>query len=397
MESLFTYQNSILASMQFLFRRDIMDQIAWEERLVGLYGARGVGKTTMMLQRFQESNFPEECKLYITMDNLSMRFDSLLKLATTFHERGGRMLFVDEIHKYPQWSAELKNIYDLLPGLQIVFSGSSQLNIRSGEVDLSRRAVMYQVRGLSFREFLQIQLSTEFPVLTLKNILTNHVSCARDINKKVKPLKHFYDYLKWGYFPFYLQSEKTYSLKLQSVLNFIIENEIPAFSGLDVRNVSKIKRLLQMIAQSVPFQPNIVKLAAALEINRNTLLQYLKILEQAEIIQNIYSHGSFYSKLTKPGKVLLQHPNIAWCLGTEEANTGSIRESFFANQLRATHNVELASKADFMIDDKYTFEIGGSGKTHKQIAGTPYSFLVADDISQGIDNKIPLWIFGFLY
>lgn len=330
------------------------------------------------------------------MDNLNLPFTRLISFAEKFYQQGGKLLMVDEIHKLSDWSAELKNIYDLLPGLQVVFSGSSLLKIKTGSSDLSRRAVFYNIQGLSFREYLQIDLGLQLEKYPLKILLKNHEVISHEINKKLKPLQYFNDYLKHGYYPFYLQSANTYPLKLNSILNFIIETEIPSIINLDQKNIGKIKRLLQIIAASTPFQPNIVKLSESLEIHRSTLLQYLHLLEATDIIRNLYSDGSFYGKLSKPGKILLHHPNLAYCLN-DDVNSGSIRESFFCNQVGAENKVELSAKADFLINGKYTFEIGGAKKTRKQISGLASAYVVADNLTYGFENKIPLWLFGFLF
>ncbi len=310
---------------------------------------------------------------------------------------GGKILFIDEIHKYPEWAKEIKNIYDLFPDLKIVFSGSSILKLLMGSVDLSRRAVLYNLSGLSFREFLQILLKKEWEIIKLEDLLENHKSIALALYKEFKPLQYFNEYLKYGYYPFFLQSEATYQLKLQSVITFIIENEINALTSLDNKNILKLKYLLQIIASSVPYQPNITKLADVLEINRNTLLHYLDLLEKTGIIIKLYSAGSFYGKLSKPEKILLSHPNLAFCLNTGVVNKGSIRESLFVNQLQTQHKVELAKKADYIVDNKFTFEIGGKAKNKKQISGIENSFIVSDDMETGFENKIPLWLFGMLY
>ncbi len=397
METLYKYQNQLLTSTKFLFRRALLDQVNWNERLVGLLGPRGVGKTTILLQHLAEQSDGGGSYLYVTLDNLANPYPSLISLAEDFYRKGGKQILIDEIHKYPGWAAELKNIYDLVPGLRVVFTGSSALHLLTGSTDLSRRAVIYPVNGLSFREFVQILTDDSFPVYPLHEILNDHERIARRITGKIRPLQYFADYLEHGHFPFFLQSVETYSMKLQGIINFIIENEIPALSGLDIRNTQKIRRALQIIAANVPFQPNITKLSEALELNRNTLLAYLNLLEKTGIIINLYEAGSFHGRLTKPGKLLLSHPNLSFALATGEVNRGSIRESFLVNQLSAKHQVELADKADFHLDGRYTLEVGGKKKTGKQLAGTASGFIVADDIETGYENKIPLWLFGFLY
>jgi uncharacterized protein len=397
MERLYQYQNQLITSTEFLFRRGFLDKIEWNERLIGLLGARGVGKTTCLLQYLTENGLPDKSRLYVTLDNLSNPYPTLVSLAETFYRQGGKQLIVDEIHKYPGWASELKNIYDLLPGLKVVFSGSSILKLLDEGVDLSRRAVLYHLYGLSFREYLEIQTGKKLPYFSLNEILKDHETIAVSLIKNLKPLQYFSDYLRGGYFPFFLQSQTTYHYKLQGIINCVIENEIPAISNLDIRNIQKIKRALQIIAANVPFQPNITKLSEALELNRNTLLQYLGLLEKTGIIVSLYSSGSFYGKLTKPGKILLSHPNLSFALSSVEVNPGSVREGFFVNQLIINHKVELAAKADFLVDNSLTFEIGGKGKSKRQITETKSGFVIADDIEHGFENKIPLWLFGFLY
>lgn len=397
MEELYLFQEQLVRAIKILFRRDFIDEIEWNDRLIGLVGARGVGKTTIMLQYLKEKTQIKSDSLYITADNLAAPIESIFSLAEMFVKKGGKRLYIDEIHKYPQWALELKNIYDLLPELNVVFSGSSMLKILGGETDLSRRAVIYTVPGLSFREYLQITLSAEFPKFSLDQIFNDHEAIAGKLLDSFKPLQYFSKYLKLGYYPFFIESETTYGIKLNNTLNYILENEISGILRSDTKTIQKFKRLLHIIAASVPFQPNIKKLAESLDLNRNTLLTYLNLLNATEIIHSIYSSGSFYGKLSKPDKILLYHPNLAYCLNSDTPNQGSIRESFVVNQLKLKHKVELSSRADFFIDEKFTIEVGGKGKSKRQITGIPDSFVVADDLDVGYQSTIPLWLFGFLY
>lgn len=397
MEALYKYQHQLLASTDFLFRRSFLDTVEWNERLIGVVGARGAGKTTCLLQHLQEIGADDPSNLYVTLDNLSNPFPNLLELAETFHKRGGKTLFLDEIHKYPGWAAELKNIYDQFPGLKVIYSGSSILKIIDEGVDLSRRAVVYHLQGLSFREYIEIVENRSLPQIELDTLLAEHINISITLIKELKPLAHFSSYLKYGFYPFFLPSEKTYLFKLQAVINYILESEIPGFFNLEYRNVQKMKRALQYIAANLPYQPNITRLSESIELNRNSLLQYLGYMENAGIITCLYHAGSFYGKLSKPGKILLHHPNLAHALNSGEVNSGNLRETFFVSQIGWEHQVELAAKGDFLIDEKYHFEIGGKGKTGKQIAGEKNAYIVADDIETGFENKIPLWLFGFLY
>ncbi len=397
MERLYVFQEQLIRATTFLFRRDFIDKIEWDERLIGLIGARGVGKTTLILQHLTENTESKEETLYITIDNLAMPIESLFTFAEEFYKSGGKRLYIDEIHKFPNWAIELKNVYDLIPGLKVVFSGSSILKILDDKTDLSRRAVIYSIPGLSFREFLQIKLSIELPVYNLEKILNNHESIASSLVRSFQPLALYNPYMKFGHYPYFLQSENTYGIKLNSTINYVLENEISTFLRADLRTIQKLKRLLYIIAASVPFQPNISKLAQALELNRTTLLSYLSLLDTAEIIHSLFNSGSFYGKLSKPGKILLLHPNLAFCMNPQNMNQGSLRESFIVNQLKYNHKVELSNVADFLIDEKITFEIGGKGKTRRQIKNVPESYIIADDLETGSKNKIPMWLFGFLY
>lgn len=397
MERLYLFQEQLIRVTTFLFRRDFIDKIEWGERLIGLIGARGVGKTTLILQHLTENTESKEETLYITIDNLAMPIESLFTFAEEFYKSGGKRLYIDEIHKFPNWAIELKNIYDLIPGLKVVFSGSSILKILDDKTDLSRRAVIYSIPGLSFREFLQVKLSIELPVYNLEKILNSHESIASSLVRSFQPLALYNQYMKFGHYPYFLQSENTYGIKLNSTINYVLENEISTFLRADLRTIQKLKRLLYIIAASVPFQPNISKLAHALELNRTTLLSYLSLLDTADIIHSLFNSGSFYGKLSKPGKILLLHPNLAFCMNPQNMNQGSLRESFIVNQLKYSHKVELSNVADFLIDEKITFEIGGKGKTRRQIKNVPESYIIADDLETGFKNKIPLWLFGFLY
>jgi predicted AAA+ superfamily ATPase len=304
---------------------------------------------------------------------------------------------LDEIHKYPNWSQELKTIYDTLPALNVVFSGSTIIRLMDGEADLSRRALMTRLDGLSFREYLQILLDIELPILSLNDILNNHIDISHELCARFRPLQYFGEYLKSGYYPYSLQSKDTYLLKLASVIGFVIDTEMNVLSPLDARGMHKMRRLLKLISTGLPYVPNISQLSAALELNRITILNYLSLLEKTELTNNVYASGSFYGQLTKPGKVLLANTNLAYALSNDQVNSGAIRETFVVNQLRSSHIVELAGKADFKVDEQFVLEVGGRSKSKKQIAGVSNAFLVTDDREYGFNNQIPLWLFGFLY
>ena len=378
------------------FIRSLMDQIDWNNRLIGIRGARGIGKTTLMLQRIKAHHNSGEA-LYVSLDNLWFAEHSLIDLVDYFVKRGGKFLFLDEVHKYPLWPQTLKNIYDDYPELRVVFTGSSLLEILNSRADLSRRSINYDMQGLSFREFLNIKNNSNLPGFTLNEVLKNPKEISDDYLTKIKPLQHFDDYLRNGYYPFFTEDIKGYSFRLEEVVNLILEIELPMLRGLDPAYVPKIKQLLQIIAESVPFIPNIEKLSSRIQIHRNTLLSYIYYLEESQLINLLHKDNAGISKLQKPDKIYLENTNIAFTLAESNAETGNIRETFFLNQISYQHKIEYPSTGDFLVDNKYLFEIGGKKKNARQLDKIPDSFIVSDDIEYGFDNKIPLWQFGLLY
>jgi hypothetical protein len=380
------------------FVRGKMSEINWQQRLIGIKGARGVGKTTLVLQYIKlklSDQLP--AALYASLDNIWFSENRLSEMADYFVKRGGRYLFLDEVHKYPNWSTELKNIYDDYPGLKIVFTGSSMLEILNARADLSRRAIVYSMQGLSFREYLNMTGGTGFRVLGLEEILENHTTLAGEILKKTKPLQHFSRYLQTGYYPFFTEQTDLYPVRLEEVINMILEIELPMLRNVDLAYINKIKQLLRIISQSAPFVPNITKLSERIGINRQTLLNYLFNLKDAQLIHTVYKDAAGITRLQKPDKIFLENTNLMHTLGSSAVDKGNCRETFFANQLKYKHKIEIPDKADFLIDGKLLFEIGGKQKSRKQVRDIPHVFVAADDIEYGFDRTIPLWLFGFLY
>ena len=399
MDILFQKHRKKVQQVSLEFMRQAMDGIPWGQRLVGIKGSRGVGKTTLMLQ-YIKKHFPiSEDVLYVSLDDIWFASNSLVMLADQFVKYGGKRLFLDEVHKYPDWARELKNIYDDHAGLQVVFTGSSMLEILDARADLSRRAVIYRLQGMSFREYLEMETGLRFPVVSLKKMLSDHVSVTDPILAQLRPLKYFEQYLEKGYYPFYKQTGEYYSLQLEEIIKYIIEVELPLLRGVDVLYARKLKALLMIIAESAPFIPNIVKLAERMGINRNTLLTYIHYLEEAELIHSVYKQAKGITRLQKPDKILLNNTNIAYIITAGKPDPGSLRESFFVNQSTFNHAATYAEKGDFILDEQYLFEIGGRTKGKKQLGEWPEGkrFLVADDIEYGFRNRIPLWLFGFLY
>jgi predicted AAA+ superfamily ATPase len=397
MEFLSLIHQQYLKNLKFSFKRDLLDQIDWTNRMIGITGARGVGKTTLLLQYIKQTFRFSEDVLYITMDHIQLSGVSLLDVAAFHLGNGGTHLFIDEIHKSKSWSGELKTIYDLYPGLHVIFTSSSILEIYKGQADLSRRAILYDMEGLSFREYLQIETGIKLEILNIKEIISQNIEISHEIlNKGIKPLKQFKNYLKYGYYPFYLENLSAYPIKLLNIINLTLEVDLVSIKNVDPVSIPKIKKLINILANSVPFQPNVSKLAGSIEITRNTLLLYFQYLAQAKILNLLQEKGSTYSHITKPEKVLLHNPNLMACLQQNNLNSGSIRETFFVNSISPLHLVNTSIKGDFVVDDTYVFEVGGASKTNKQILGLPDSFLAVDDIEIGSRNKIPLWLFGFL-
>lgn len=378
---------------------NIRPQIEWlkqNERLIGIKGSRGVGKTTLLLQ-YAKTLLKNDSFVYISLDNLYFTENSLLNFADEFYKNGGKVLLIDEVHHYPNWSLELKNIYDLFPDLKVVYTGSSLLHLSKGLSDLSRRSVVYNLPGLSLREFINFSTKLNLAPISLDEILTDHESVAKHIWKETKPIKWFNQYINHGYYPFFLEGIDNYHHKLNGVILQILESDLPYISGVSYSNINKLKQLLYVISESVPFKPNIEKLSERIGISKNTLKDYLHYLNDALLISMLYSDSKGISRLTKPDKIYLHNTNLMFALANTSSNTGNERETFFYNALSAKHAVSYTQKGDFLIDGRYTFEVGGKNKSHKQIEGVENAYLAIDGIDTGYGNQIPLWLFGFIY
>ena len=389
MEALFEYSNRLIANINSGFTRYMYDQINWDSRLIGLVGPRGVGKTTLVLQHIK-NNLDPKYTLYVTAEDFYFAKNRLLDVASDFVKFGGRHLIIDEIHKYPDWSTELKLIYDYHQDLQVVFTGSSVLDIKKGSSDLSRRAVLYSMQGLSFREYLQLFHQIVIPKFTLDEILTHKVASLQ----LVHPLPLFSDYLKRGYYPFALEHD--FDLKLMQVVNQTLESDIPVYATMNVSTGRKLKQLMAIVAESVPFKPNMSKISELLAISRNNIADYLLYMEEAGMVSQLRSETKGIRGLGKVDKVYLDNTNLVFGLAHENPNKGNIRETFFMNQLRVNYPIVSSKIVDFTID-AFDFEIGGKSKSNKQIKTVANGFVVKDDIESGFLNTIPLWHFGLLY
>lgn len=399
METLFAKQDRLLSLTSTEIIRTLMYQINWDAQLVAIKGPRGVGKTTLMLQYMKQHYevYSREV-LYCTLDSVYFSNHTLLELVDVFVKNGGKHLFLDEVHKYPTWSKEIKEVYDMYPDLKVVFSASSLLNILNADADLSRRCIPYEMQGLSFREFLLFYKQLDLPICTLEEVLTSPGNICSEVNKVCRPLPLFREYLQYGYYPFYLKNQIDYYTSIEQVVNFIVETELPQLCGIDVGNVRKIKALLGILASSVPFEVDISKLATTIGIHRNTVIEYLNSLEKAKLLHLLYADLLSVKKMQKPDKIYLDNPNLLYALASNPVKIGTARETFVVNQLSCDHEIEYGKKTgDFKVNGKYTLEVGGEGKTYNQIADVPDSYILADGIETPYRCKLPIWVVGFLY
>lgn len=396
MRELIELSNSLIEQIDTRYIREYIKYVDWNNRLIGIKGSRGVGKTTLLLQ-YIKINLPEEKVIYITLDDLYFTENKLIDFADDFVKNGGKYLFIDEVHHYKNWSIELKLIYDRYKDIKIVFTGSSILHLSKSKADLSRRAVMYKMPGLSLREYININSKHNFESYSLYDIIENHQKFAKKIWTKIKPIEKFNEYIKTGYYPYFLENKGTYLYKLAEVINLIIEADLPYITEISYNSIDKLKQLLYIIATSVPFKPNIQKISERIGMGKNTLKLFINYLNDAEVITTLYSNKKGISLLTKPEKIYLNHPNIMYALAPQNTDIGNIRETFFLNQLKQSHQVYYPEKGDFLVDSKYLFEVGGKSKTTRQIKNFKNAFLALDGIETGYKNQIPLWLFGFLY
>lgn len=389
MEKLQANFDAMLRSTPTAFHRYMFNRINWENRLLGLVGPRGVGKTTLMLQ-YAKEKLDRNTTLFVNADDLYFSSHHLIDLADEFVKRGGTHLIIDEIHKYKDWARELKLMYDYHADLKVFFTGSSILDIHKGSTDLSRRAIVYSMQGLSFREYLNMLHHIEIPVHTLTEIIQHQV----EIPEKFRPYAYFQSYLEQGYYPF--SQEDQFSIRLQQVINKTLEVDIPQYAEMNVSTARKLKQLLTIIARSVPFKPNISSIATMLGVSRNNLSDYFLYLEEAGLIAQLRDGTGGIRGLGKVDKVYLDNPTLMHSLVQETSDTGNIRETFFLNQTRVEQDVITSAISDFQIAD-YTFEVGGKNKKQKQLQGSEKGFVVKDGIEQGYMNIIPLWQFGLNY
>ncbi len=401
MERLFERHDTYLSLVPMDYIRDIMHQINWEARLIAIRGPKGVGKSTL-LQQYIKSHFDADDRhvLYCSADTNYFSTHSLTEVADNFSKIGGQWLFIDEVHKYQGWSSEIKEIYDLHRDLHLVLSGSSLIQLNDGQADLSRRMLLYDMPGLSLREYIRMEAGAEMAPISLEQLLESPNSFCTQVKTVCRPLEFFSRYLQFGYYPFYFESRPEYYNHLENVVNYTVDVELTKHRNLEVGNTRKVKAVLQVISQMTPYEVDIAKLSKSAGITRTSVLKYLTYLEEAMLIRRVFTDLKSVTDLQKPDKIYLDNSNLLYALCPQKPEIGTVRETFIANQLAsAGHTVEYAGlkKGDFRVDDKTIIEVGGADKGFSQIAGVEHAFVAADGIDSATLGKIPLWAFGFLY
>lgn len=379
------------------FKRYLIDKIDWRDNLIAIKGAKGTGKTTMLLQHIKESFTDKDKALYLSLDNLWFETHSINDLVEYHYTHGGTHLFLDEVHYFPNWKTLIKNINDDYPGLHVVYTGSSMLKIDGGVADLSRRQLPYTLHGMSFREYLLYEGLAEMEPISLDLLLRDHRRIAEDIlSNGMKILPLFADYLRHGYYPFYRSVYSGFEIRLQQVVNHVLENDYPIIEGVEQSTIRKTKKMFMILAEQVPQTPNMSNLYNELETDRNQGLKMLYALEKAGLLALLSDKPKHIDKLSRPEKIFMDNSNLMYAYATNP-NIGTVRETFFLSQLAVDHSITYPAKGDFLVDGKYLFEVGGRKKSFEQIKDVADSYLAVDDTEIGHHNRIPLWMFGLLY
>lgn len=379
------------------FKRYLIDKIDWRDNLIAIKGAKGTGKTTMLLQHIKESFTDKDKALYLSLDNLWFETHSINDLIEYHYTHGGTHLFLDEVHYYSKWKTLIKNINDDYPGLHVVYTGSSMLKIDSGVADLSRRQLPYTLHGMSFREYLLYEELAEMEPISLDLLLRDHRRIAEDIlSNGMKILPAFGEYLRYGYYPFYKSVYSGFEIRLQQVVNHVLENDYPIIEGVEQSTIRKTKRMFMILAEQVPQTPNMSNLYNELETDRNQGLKMLYALEKAGLLALLSDKPKHIDKLSRPEKIFMDNSNLMYAYAMAP-NIGTVRETFFLSQLAVDHSVTYPAKGDFLVDGKYLFEVGGRKKSFEQIKDVADSYLAVDDTEIGHHNRVPLWMFGLLY
>lgn len=396
MERIYEISARLVEELEAPLRRYLYDSIVWSDRLIMIKGSRGVGKTTMMKQRCKENG---EQGVYASLDQLFFNDHTIVDLADYHYKHGGTHLYLDEVHLYPRqnWEQELKNIYDSYPGLHIVFTGSSLLQLNSKVADLSRRVAVYELRGLSFREYLNFTGNYGLKSINFSDILLNHRTITPKITSRIRVIGEFEKYLKTGYYPFFMDSsEITYTQRVERLVLSVIDIDIPAVTSIEYETQLKLKKLLVVLAEQVPFVPNITNLSRDVAVTRNQLMKFFTLLSDGAILRTLMDSTTQPKRASKPEKILFNNPSIMQALGIIN-KAGTVRECFVASMLSFVGKLFAAKEGDFLLDNTYLFEVGGKGKGFSQIADKPNSYVIADNMESGFGNKIPMWLLGFLY
>lgn len=396
LQPLFNNYHRKIARIDLRFKRYLYDQINWSARIISIKGARGVGKTTMLLQHILENYEDIDKTLYASLDDLWFSTHSLIDLVDWADQHGMQRLYLDEVHKYERWKETLKNIYDSYPDMSIVYTSSSLLIMDNATVDLSRRQTAYILYGLSFREFLAFENLLHYPAIALDDLLQNHVRHAMQIVQNVKMASYFETYLEHGYYPFYREVGEDFASRLREIVSVVIDSDLPAVENMTFETIQKVKKLVMIISERVPFEPKMSELWTQLATNNELGLRMLYALDKAQILALITSKAKNYKFLYKPDKIFLGNTNLMHVL-CPVVNKGNERETLFFGQLQVNNDIKHPLKGDFLVNDKYLFEVGGRKKSFEQIADVPNSFLAVDDTEVGYGNRIPLWLFGFTY
>ncbi|MEA2073746.1 MAG: AAA family ATPase [Campylobacterota bacterium] len=396
LEKLFKFQNRLKKANKIEYRRYLYSEIDFTDRMIAVFGARGVGKTTLLFQYLQELEALDKKALYISMDYPFLTGVDLIEVVEEFVEGGGEYILLDEVHRYNDFSAYLKTIYDLFD-IYVIFTGSSATSILSAKSDLSRRVTLYSLNGFSFREYLEVKYNSSYSAMNLEALIENHISLSKEILKeRASLLDDFKEYLKTGYYPFYFDKQSSYYQSLLNTINLTIDLDLTSLGLIEQKYTYKLKKLLEVVCESKPFEVNYSKIATMAEISRAKLYDYIGFLDDAQMLLLVDEYVKGIKKINKPAKIYLNNTNLlfAYC---EKSELGTQRETFFANQVSVTNRLNIAKEGDFLVDTKYLFEIGGENKSFKQIKDLDFSYVVSDDIEVGHGNKIPLWLFGFLY